>query len=299
MMKDDTLLARWLEGSLTEEELRELENSPEYPTLLRMKQNFELLQSPRTDEQRILRHVLSQQKSKPVKTIPLYRKMWFSAAAAILVLVGLSVYFTLPKQFSTSNGQTYTFVLPDASQVKLNAGSQASYSDWNWDNNRQIDLNGEAYFKVAKGKKFTVQTDLGNVTVLGTQFNVKSRGNRFDVVCYEGKVLVQNANHKIVLTPGQKITFNNGNTPAIQPNKSNSPEWLQHELSFDNETLAAVLLEMERRYDVTIETRIQSQQLFSGSVPGNDLDAALKIIGSTYHLTIERSEKTIVLKPVQ
>lgn len=296
--QDDTLLARWLAGELTPEELQQLENSPEYPTLLRMKHNFSRLQSPRTDDTRILQHVLLQEKATPKQTIPLYRKAWFAAAAMVVVLLGLAFYFTSPDRYAAANGETIAFSLPDQSEVILNAGSDASFSSWNWDSNREIALNGEAYFKVAKGEKFTVKTGLGKVTVLGTQFNIRARGSRFDVVCYEGKVRVSSDAGQAVLLPGQKITVN-GTTAGIKTIKAAQPEWTQHELLFDNENLTDVLSELERNYNITIESNIKSAQLFSGAVPGKNLDAALNIIGTTYHLDAAKSGNIVVLTPKQ
>lgn len=294
---DDTFLARWLDGSLDEAELKQLESSPEYPTLLRMKQNFAQLQSPRTADERILAHIIAHEKIAPVKVIPFYRKTWIAAAAMIVVLLGLGFYFVQPTAHAAANGETYAFSLPDQSQVLLNAGSEASFRSWNWSSNRAVSLQGEAYFKVAKGQKFTVETDLGSVTVLGTQFNVKARDNRFEVTCYEGKVRVVSAATEQVILSGQRIIFN-GAAKAVAATIAVAPEWTRHELLFENASFAAVLAELERQYDVTIDSELQTQQLFSGSVPGNDLDAALKIIAVTYHLDLRRSGNTISLNPL-
>jgi len=58
--------------------------------------------------------------------------------------------------------------------VVLNSKSTISFNKTDWKNNRQLTLDGEAYFKVEKGSTFTVNTNNGSVTVLGTQFNVNS-----------------------------------------------------------------------------------------------------------------------------
>lgn len=295
---DDTFLARWLDGSLNATELQQLESSPEYPTLLRMKQNFAQLQSPRTADERILAHVIAHEKIAPVKVIPFYRKTWIAAAAIVFILLGTGFYFMQPTTNAAANGETYAFSLPDQSQVWLNAGSQARFKSWNWSSNRAVSLQGEAYFKVAKGQKFTVETDLGSVTVLGTQFNVKARDNRFEVTCYEGKVSVESATIQQIITPGQRIIFN-GSSKTLAATKAVAPEWTRHELLFENAEFTAVLAELERQYDVTISSELQTRQLFSGSVPGNDLDAALKIIAVTYHLELQRSGNTIGLNPLQ
>lgn len=296
-MEESTLLARWLEGELTADEQRELERSPEYPTLLRIRQNFTRLQSPRTDENRVLREVLSHKKIHTRKVFPLYRKNWFQAAAVLLVLLGVAFALLLPKSYAAANAQTYALTLPDQSKVILNAGSEASYSRWNWSRNREVSLNGEAYFKVSKGKTFTVKTQLGTVTVLGTQFNVRVRDNRFEVVCYEGRVWVKFQSQETILSPHEQITVIDGVTQGKLPSSVEKPEWTNKELSFSRERLDGVISELERQYDVKIELNLQSAQLFSGSIPGTDLNAALNMIATAYHLEVVKSGDTIELKP--
>jgi ferric-dicitrate binding protein FerR (iron transport regulator) len=241
----------------------------------------------------MLQNVLRRQKS-PTKVIPLYRRKWMQIAAAIIVLLGVAIAYLLPSTQTAGYGQTLAFALPDQSQVILNSGSSATYSKWNWDSERGIILTGEAYFKVAKGKKFTVLTDVGVVTVLGTQFNVRARGNRIDVVCYEGRVLVVSENKEIILTPGQHVTFH-GKVMENSQIRVTEPEWLHNEIVFSHENLPAVISEIERQYDVKIDTDVESEQLFSGSLPGDNLDAALNVLCTTFHLKKSKPADTIIL----
>lgn len=297
-MKDDTQLARWLAGELEGEELKALENSSRYATLVRIKENFEQLESPQFNADTLLDGVLSQEKAAQ-KVVPIYRKYWLHAAAAIVLLFGLGIAFMMAnKELTAENGATYAFALPDASEVMLNSGSTASYNSWNWSNKRQIHLDGEAYFKVAKGKTFEVKTNLGMVTVLGTQFNVKARGGRFDVVCYEGKVRVQFNDKEVVLTPNKSVSFTNGSAGNVTVNEAADPEWMHDEIVFSNENIAGIIAELERKYDISIKTDFTSNQLFSGSVPANDADAALKILCRTYHLEVKKEANTIILTPL-
>ena len=298
-MKDDTVLARWLAGELNDTELRELEADPRYATLLRIRGNFEQVERPAFDGGPMLQTILGAEKAAPPKVVPLYRRYRLQAgAAAIVVLLGLGFFLYQPETMVAANGETFAFVLPDQSEVRLNSGSQAVYRDFNWDANREVELEGEAYFKVAKGKAFTVATPLGSVTVLGTQFNVKARGNRFDVSCYEGRVLVKYNGQETVLTAGQSVTVQDSQTAGITPEEAAAPQWTEGELAFSNEQLPGVIAEIERRYDVTIEADFDSAQPFSGAMPGNDLDATLKALSLAYHLKVSKNGNTIILKPV-
>ncbi|RZJ67834.1 MAG: DUF4974 domain-containing protein [Flavobacterium sp.] len=294
-MQDDTRLARWLSGEMEPEEREALENSPEFPTLSRIKDNFEKLKRPEFDQLTILENVLRHEKT-PVKIIPFYKKAWIRVAAMIVVLLGIGIVFFMPKYQIANNNETLAFTLPDDSEVILNAGSQAKYATWDWSDNREVDLTGEAYFKVAKGKKFSVKTELGTVTVLGTKFNVRSRLGKFDVICYEGKVRVTFGSTEMVLLPGQGISISNDDAQML-PISASEPEWLKGELVFTQESFDGVIAEIERKYDVKIKTTVASSQEFSGSLPGTDLDTALKIISLTYHLHVEKDANIIILTP--
>lgn len=292
-MEDDTKLARWLSGEMDEQELELLRNSPEYPTLARIKENFDRLKSPEFNQQQILRNVLDQQK-KPVKIVPLYKKAWLRIAAMVVILLGVSIVFFSPEHKVAQNKETLAFRLPDDSEVLLNSGSKVSYRSWNWNRNREIELDGEAYFKVAKGKKFEVKTALGTVAVLGTKFNVRAREKSFDVMCFEGKVRVGYGSQQTVLQPGESVSVRNG-TAEMAAVARTAPAWANGELLFSKETLESVLFEIERRYGVEITSNVASTQEFSGSLPGDDLDAALKIVSLTFHLKAIKKQDQIIL----
>ncbi|AWM12925.1 FecR family protein [Flavobacterium sp. NRK F10] len=298
-MDEKYYLAKWLNDELEGEELIEFEKSPEFHTYLKIKEYSNQLTVPEFDKNAIYENIMQQQKEKP-KIIPL-QKNWFLKIAAILILsIGLGTFMFL--NFSTENllaknGEKNSFVLPDHSKVILNSGSEISYKKWNWDSNRKLNLKGEAFFKVAKGKKFEVQTELGKVTVLGTQFNVKNREDRFEVTCYEGKVRVNYNNKELLLTKGMQVIFEND----IQTDLSvtvKKPDWMNNEVSFHKETLIAVLNEIERQYNVTIENKSTSgDTIFTGKIPTNDLDIALKIVSTTFNLkVIKKAESLFVLE---
>ncbi|MBA4318749.1 MAG: iron dicitrate transport regulator FecR [Flavobacterium sp.] len=295
-MEKNYILAKWLNNDLTEEELAEFKASPDFEKYEKIKNYSAQLKVSDFDEAKVLENILSHKKVTP-KVVPLY-KNWMFRVAAILVLA-LGVTFTV-QNFSTetqyaSNGERTTFSLPDNSEVVLNAGSAIKYKKWNWDNNRNLKLEGEAYFKVAKGKKFEVETDLGKVTVLGTQFDVKARKNRFDITCYEGRVKVNYKNKEIILTPGKSVAFENGKqlNALIETQK---PEWLENKIAFNKENLSHILDEMQRQYNVTISVETKySDELFTGKIPLDNLDVALQIIATTYNLEPKKIAKDKII----
>jgi transmembrane sensor len=284
-MEKNYLLAKWLNNDLTKEELALFMADPAFEEYEKIKNYSAQLKTPDFDEAEILKNVISHKKTTP-KVIPLH-KNWIFRVAAVLV-IALGITFTV-QNFATqtqyaSNGKKITFSLPDNSQVVLNSGSEIEYKKWNWSLHRDLELKGEAYFKVAKGQRFEVKTDLGKVAVLGTQFNVKARKNRFDITCFEGRVKVNYKEKEIILTHGQSVTFENGNQ-INTPVNTEKPEWIDNQIAFNKEKLRNILDEIQRQYNITIDVKNESpNELFTGKIPTNNLDVALGIIATTYHL---------------
>lgn len=284
-MKKDRLLAKWLNDELSPDELAAFEASPDFEKYQKIKKYTNHLEVSDLDENAMLSNILSQKKTAP-KVVPLYKKWGFRAAAIFVLALGITFAMKVfvPKTETADLGKKTSFSLPDNSEVVLNSGSEIHYKKWNWNNNRHLALKGEAYFKVAKGRKFEVQTNLGKVTVLGTQFNVKARKKRFDVVCYEGRVKVNYANTQILLTHGQSVRFENGKQIKMTVSSS-KPEWMDNQISFYKENIRTILDEVERQYNVKIDLNTKDTiSLFTGKLPAKDLNTALQIIGTTYHL---------------
>lgn len=295
-MKKDRLLAKWLSNELTKEELAEFETSPDFEKYQKIKSYTAHLEVDDLDKNAMLSNILSQKK-EVTKVVPLHKNWMFRAAAIFVLTLGITfvMKFFVPETQTANFGEKTTFSLPDNSEVVLNSGSEIHYKKWNWDNNRHLELQGEAYFRVAKGRRFEVQTSLGKVSVLGTQFNVKARKNRFDVVCYEGRVKVNYANTQILLTHGQSVSFENGkqvkrNVIVMQP------EWMDNQICFYKENIKSLLDEVERQYNIKIKLNTKdTTALFTGKLPAKDLAVALQIIRTTYHLESRKDSNNTII----
>ncbi len=286
-MEENYKLAKWLTDELTAEELAELKQNPDYPLYEKIKEASARLQTPAFDESKMLNKILSTKKE--AKVVPL-KANWFFRIAAILV-ISFGLFFAYQNNNNTHikpSDIVQNIVLPDNSEVALNKNAEIKFQEWFWDNNRKVNLKGEAYFKVAKGKTFEVATELGKVTVLGTQFNVNVKENTFEVTCYEGKVKVNYKSEELFLTKGMLVTFEKdikteGVTTSVRPN------WISNdtEMSFSGESLQNVVSEIESAYGISVKINaVETKQLFTGRLPTQNLDVALKIIASTYHLQI-------------
>lgn len=301
-MKDDVTLARWLNDEMDDRELKEFMASPEYAEYERIRKFSAQLTAPEADMDALYESI-SRNKNRQQTQETKVRKLnpWLPRIAAVLVVMLGATYFLYTTKTTTQVaglGQRSEFLLPDNSEVVLNSESEAEYRTWNWDGNRKLELDGEAYFKVAKGEKFDVVTDMGTVTVVGTQFNVKARGDRFNVTCFEGKVKVSTDGEAVLLTSGKSVAFVNGKIIQVPAEENTQPGWITYETSFANEQPQAVIDEMERQYNVEIELKASlpnGGKAFTGTIPMNDMDTALEIIETIYNLKAEKAGKKIIL----
>jgi len=129
----------------------------------------------------------------------------------ISFLLVFSFVFFSCSQETVKSGDSYEGVeLPDNSIVYLNHNSSISY-DKDFES-RKVELTGEAYFNVTKGETpFTITTSMGEVSVLGTEFNVKLDDEELDVEVESGTVELTTNQGKNKLTQGQKASYNKGN----------------------------------------------------------------------------------------
>lgn len=296
-MEENYKLSKWLNDEMTAEELTEFQADKDFAIFEKIKKYSSELQTPTFDEEKMLSKIVTSPK-KEVKTISLY-KHWALRMAAIFV-ISIGIFFGA-RNFASyteyaGNGTQKTFLLPDNSEIVLNSASEIQYKKWNWDNNRSLNLDGEAFFNVAKGKKFEVNTSHGKVTVLGTQFNVKQRENYFDVSCYEGKVKVNFDTKEYILTKGMSVAFRDGKALDIPLKNNTKPEWLSDEMVFYQESLTSIVAEFERQFNIELELNTTGNgQLFTGTIPAKNSDTALQILCTTYHLKPTKVTKTKII----
>ncbi|SNR29855.1 FecR family protein [Maribacter sedimenticola] len=278
----ENYLAKWLNNELTEAEMAEFKKSEAYATYKKIKDVASNLEAPAFDMDTAY-NSLEQNKVKEspkVFTLAPY-KPFLRIAAAITVLLVASFFYlnTLNKTITTSYAENKTITLPDTSEVILNADSELAYNEKKWDDKRNIELEGEAYFKVAKGKKFTVATTHGTVSVLGTQFNVENRKDYFEVACYEGMVSVTINGKETKLPAGNSLLAINGKSSTYKVAVNGKPSWLSNESSFRSIPLHYVMDELQRQYNIKVTySGIDKEQLFTGSFNNDDLELALKSI---------------------
>lgn len=294
-MNREDLIKKWLDDELNPQELEAFKLLEDSDDLVRLSNAAKHFKAPEYNVSEELKTVMKSIDTAPKST---NWKSHILRIAAVLVLSISAFYYTttLDTTIDTLAAQQTTLNLPDESQVTLNALSSITYNKKNWDELRDVTLEGEAYFKVAKGATFNVNTPSGIVSVLGTQFKVKHRNNFFEVVCYEGSVSVSHNSKKAVLKPGDSYLIIDGNYIATEKENALQPSWINNESYFKSLPFTYVLREFERQYKVTINSKeIDTTQLFTGSFTHENIDLALKSITLPLNITYLQNNNNIVL----
>lgn len=278
-MKREELIKKWLDNELSVEEYKAFNALEDFDALVKLSDNVKKFKAPEYQTSEGLKNVLYS-----INTSQSHTRNWVKPLLRVAAVIAImfSVYYyttTLDTNVATLVAQKTSIELPDASSVSLNALSTLTYNKKAWRNNRDIELNGEAFFKVNKGSTFNVNTASGTVTVLGTEFNVKHRENLFEVVCYEGSVSVTYKTNTTILKPGDSFLILDGEIIAKEKETATNPSWINNQSRFNSIPFEYVLLEFERQYNVTVTSQdLDLDQLFTGSFIHNDKILALKSI---------------------
>lgn len=262
-----------------------------------------------------------QKENKPVgKTRIIGKYLQMAAGYAAAVLVGAALVFvfthtrTLPEQVQggsfivqTDNSDRSFTQLPDGSRIWLNKGTKIEYNQQFGIGNRNVLLNGEAYFEVAKNKKlaFVVKTKSIDVTALGTSFNVNAYddGNDVTTTLYTGKVNVQSTltGYKTILNPFEVAVFSKTKDKITTyvftgPDK---PVWMEPEFRFDMLPLIDITKQLEHNYNVVFVYRNQKIKhlKFSGTFDRDEkLDEILRVIKINTNIDYAIKNDSVIIK---
>lgn len=215
------------------------------------------------------------------------------------------------QEIHTSYGELRTVTLPDGSQVRLNGNSTLTYpSDWMDQNDREVWLEGEAFFKVAKKQtvagrlKFVTHTPNLDISVLGTQFNVNTRRGNTLVVLAEGKVELYKPNDQkarvILMKPGDLATAQVGIEQVdVKPAKPQlHTAWTKRQFAFDNTALRDIAQQLSDTWGITLifEDNALAERRFTGNLSSQDLETLITTLTTTFDLLADRSDNRIYLR---
>ena len=189
---------------------------------------------------------------------------------------------------SADDGQVTKVLLPDGSEIWLNYGSSIKYDDLFSKENRNIELDGEAFFKAAKNKELPMVVSCSElrVKVLGTSFNVMSYLERGDiqVTLEEGKVLLYDTsepNKVKKMAPGE-IAIYSKNSKQIKIDPANTvlfTSWKDGIINIYNLTLEELVSKLERRYNQKFEIDDAAKSLrYTLTIKNENLSQVLDLI---------------------
>ncbi|MDD2797399.1 MAG: FecR domain-containing protein [Bacteroidales bacterium] len=200
------------------------------------------------------------------------RFMYSGIAAAVLLMLMISFSWMYSKTVVSPIASHMQVELPDGSVVLMNAETKVSYKPLWWYVQREVNLTGEAFFKVKKGKRFAVKSNAAVTSVLGTTFNIYARADGYEVTCLTGKVKVEPrlGINLTVLTPRQKaVVDRKGEIVQQQVEPEQSIAWSRSEFYFTSVQLSKVLEEISRQYGVKIECKGNFDDQYTGNFSKN------------------------------
>jgi transmembrane sensor len=277
---NETFLSDWIAGKISDDQLKSLVSESDFEAYRKLQFSLKAVAIAEPDMSRnfmVIQEKIANKKSrKKSKVLSLYT---FAAIAASMVLFfGLYHLLSFSNTFQTDYGKTTSLILSDGSTVTLNSKSKIDYPTL-FKFRRSLKLEGEAYFKVAKGSTFTVATSQGKVQVLGTQFNVNAQPNFFEVHCFEGKVKVLTPSITHILTQGQTVQIFNKNVETSEDITYEKPTWIAGESSFRNTPLQTVIAQFQNQYHCQVQfPKGLSNVRFTGSFTHQNCDTALQSI---------------------
>ncbi len=255
---------------------------------------------------------LAQQRPSPASRSVFLHKWAIAASALLIVFMVIFIWRHYQPQYEvyqTQYGEWKTFILPDGSDVKLNANSEIRFaSNWDEDEDRRVWLKGEAYFEVEKkpateGKFVVISGDV-SVEVLGTRFNVYQRGDQTEVFLEEGKIKLAAQEEEKFMETGDLITYSAKEKRMIdvqRPEDHAPGSWKDGTLILKDATINRSIREMEEIYGVKF--KIENQSLLNRKatlrIPMDRLEIALPVVAKTWGVEIIEEGNYLIIKELK
>lgn len=263
-----------------------------------------------------------------------YSKTWFGRIAAACLLI-LSVTYLLynygigveentspnMKEIVSDRGEHTHLSLEDGTSVVLNASSTIRFPESFNAESREVELEGEAFFSVARKEKkpFLVHTKEATVQVLGTKFNVNAYAdyNKVEVVVEDGRVAVRAAEPKdtnvdssisggeassreVILEKGEHTLVASGSAPTAPRTVTLDHHlgWINGDLIFEGTPLNVVLNKLELYYDRDFEVADPSlfDRKLTASFRKESLSKVLDVLSIALDLKYEQRDSLIYLE---
>ena len=242
--------------------------------------------------------------------LPMYGR-WVAAACLVGVLVTGVVYWagrSGRSEIRTEYGQLGDQVLPDGTEVAMNANSRLKYTPgWKPGADREVWVSGEAFFHVSKTpekSRFIVHLNDCDVIVTGTRFNVVNRPEKENIMLQEGSVILHAAlGNELSLRPGDFVAVDKNGLEKISARPDSLMAWRDRKLFLDNTPLPELVNIVHDQYGVLLQLSGDStaKRTVTGILPNNNLGVLLKALKMTGDFEVIGSEDsggiTIVARP--
>ena len=266
-----------------------------------------------------INRIEEQSQEKKAKIISISRLKLIRRIAAIFIVIAVTGgvinynYWNAKDSISTKYGEIKKIMLPDGSQVVLNAHSAISYfKHIKKSRQRQVWLDGEAFFEVKHINKdennikvleqFIVTTCDLNVHVLGTSFNIKKRDQVNEVVLRTGKIRIEFNNKSqraINMLPGQMIAYDETSRASLTVvDPAIYTSWMYKKLILRNVSVNEIARHIQDYYGYTVileDTSIGNKKM-EGSLLLDDMDDVLFVLSTTLHVKIEKQRTNLIFK---
>ena len=318
---DEQLLIRFLTHTCTPEDLRSIDQwiasgKPNADWLFEMERIWSLKDELRFSDRREIeeaynRFTLSQGKSKNAKPhFYIYPILKYVAAVIIIGLLGLNLYKMVQPATVGENtvevpkGQRASLMLSDGTKIWLNSQSKLIYPTQFSDKERNVRLEGEAFFDVAHKEHlpFVVHSPLLAIKVLGTKFNVASYENDEQVTTTlaEGSVEVGDEKGSVRLKPEEQALFCKGDR-SLRVQKVDVGmylAWKDGKFIFEEQSLEQIMKQLQRWYEMSVfyTNEEVKQYTFSGDLKKyDDFDKIIRMLEEVSGIKISIKENCVVI----
>lgn len=282
--------------------MKEMERASEFIKTIHF-QEFE----PSQDDLSRLKQRIWEDIETPVRRLNPWTRLayWSAAAVALLVMAAGIFWWTLqPTTYQTAYGEIRKITLADGSIVTLNASTKLIVAnDLNTESVREVWIEGEAYFDIAKrnGAKFIVHTPEAQVEVLGTEFNVCTRRKSTKVVLHEGKVKLQAPHTQaVVMKPGDMATVSDKDQyiqlKIVTP--KNYDSWKESIVVLDDRPVSEIVQMLEDTYGIPIqfENPLLLNKKLTGRLSLKSSDEFVENLATILETEVEKTEKGYFFK---
>jgi ferric-dicitrate binding protein FerR (iron transport regulator) len=242
------------------------------------------------------------------------KRNWVLGVAASILLAVIASSWSWASEYLntvayvTDYGEWKTIELPDGSIVSLNADSELKFNKkWEEGEPRQVWLKGEAFFDVVKmldlGTEFRVITPDLNVEVLGTSFNVHSRGEQTKVYLQEGKVKLNLGDQITYMDPGDVVSYSAKKEKIVDrrrtdPNNAKPNAWNEGVINMKSAYAFDIFEKLEEIYGVKI--RVRNEEIYTKEywvqLPMKELDIVVPILEKSMKVKITRKGQSLLLE---